>query len=207
MKALAHGALLALLVLVGLPLRVVSARAQDKPAAPDAASERFEAASIKPCAGEQPPPSQSGGRAAGPGSAVTSPGRVHWECVTLDALINTAYAGPDNRLLNSLVQQLPDRPRLVRGGPAWVYSDRFGVEAKAAGPADRVTLIGPMLRTLLEERFKLKTHRATEERSMYAATIAKGGLKLTPTAGRLLEPARRQPLAPSRQFPKSCAST
>src|SRR6185295_16775676 len=54
-------------------------------------------------------------------------------------------------------------------------------DAKAAGDADRATLIGPMLRALLEDRFQLKTHRATEERTMYALTVAKGGLKIKPT--------------------------
>jgi uncharacterized protein (TIGR03435 family) len=168
-----------LLVAAISPLRIVAA-AQATPAS--SVSQAFEVASIKPCAGEEPPPVGAGGRSAGPGNAQTSPGRVHWDCVTLDQLINTAYAGVDNRLLNSFVQQRPGDPKLVRGGPSWVYSDKFTIDAKAAGAADRSTLIGPMLRTLLEERFKIKTHRATEERTLYALTVAKSGLKIKPTA-------------------------
>jgi bla regulator protein blaR1 len=147
----------------------------------DAAQQKYEVASIKPCASEALPPIQSGARAAGPGNATTSPGRAHWDCITLGELANLAYAGPYNRLLNSLVRQQPGQPQLVRGGPSWVYSDKFVVDVKAPGAADRETMIGPMLRALLEDRFKLKTHRATEERTMYALTVAKDGLKIKRT--------------------------
>jgi uncharacterized protein (TIGR03435 family) len=172
------GAACALLLTTISPLRIVSAG--QTPGA--AAHQEFEVASIKPCAAEALPSVQPGGRAAGPGNATTSPGRAHWDCVTLDQLVNTAYAGVDSRLLNNFVQQRPGDSKLVRGGPSWVYSDKFTVDAKASGDADRATLIGPMLRALLEDRFKLKTHRATEERTLYALTVAKGGLKIKPTA-------------------------
>jgi uncharacterized protein (TIGR03435 family) len=41
-------------------------------------------------------------------------------------------------------------------------------------------MLGAMLRSLLEDRFKLKTHRELEEEPMYALTVAKGGLKIKP---------------------------
>jgi uncharacterized protein (TIGR03435 family) len=168
----------ALIVTAISPLRIVATSQAPAAAAPQA----FEAASIKPCAAETLPPVAPGGRSAGPGRPTTSPGRAHWDCATLDQLINTAYAGVDSRLLNNFVQERPGDPRLVRGGPSWVYSDKFTVDAVAAGAADRSTLIGPMLRALLEERFKMKTHRETEERTLYALTVAKSGLKIKPTA-------------------------
>jgi uncharacterized protein (TIGR03435 family) len=143
---------------------------------------RFDVVSIKPCLAEAPPPTGQGGRAAGPGGAISSPGRVHWACVTLGELIGTAYGGPDNRLLHSRTQQRPGDPKPIRGGPAWVDSEKFAVEASGAGNVDRATLIGPMLRALLEDRFQLKTHRESEERSMYALTIAKSGLKAKRTS-------------------------
>jgi uncharacterized protein (TIGR03435 family) len=40
--------------------------------------------------------------------------------------------------------------------------------------------MGTLLRTLLEERFKLKIHRATEKAPMYALRVAKDGFKLKP---------------------------
>ena len=54
-----------------------------------------------------------------------------------------------------------------------------------AGPdgprsAARAAMLGPMLRALLEERFQLKLHQDTEEAPMFALTVAKGGLKITP---------------------------
>jgi uncharacterized protein (TIGR03435 family) len=40
--------------------------------------------------------------------------------------------------------------------------------------------MGSMLRTLLEERFRLKIHRETENVSMFALRVAKSGFKLKP---------------------------
>jgi uncharacterized protein (TIGR03435 family) len=61
-------------------------------------------------------------------------------------------------------------------------SDKFTIEAKAAGTPDDSVMRGPMLRALLEDRFKLQVHRATEDAPMYALTVAKGGLKIKPMA-------------------------
>ncbi len=174
----AAAAVCALLVTAIAPLRIVASAQTPAAVSPKA----FDVASIKPCAAEALPPVGAGGRSAGPGRPMTTPGRVHWNCVTLDQLLNTAYAGVDNRLLNNFVQEQPGEHKLVRGGPSWVYADKFTVDAKAAEAADRNTLLGPMLRALLEERFKVKTHRATEERTLYALSVAKGGLKLKATA-------------------------
>jgi uncharacterized protein (TIGR03435 family) len=56
---------------------------------------------------------------------------------------------------------------------------RFDVMAKyppGSKPLDRPA----MLRTLLEDRFKLATHRESKEMPGYAMVTAKGGLKLKP---------------------------
>jgi uncharacterized protein (TIGR03435 family) len=65
----------------------------------------------------------------------------------------------------------------LSGGPDWIGSDRFDVEAKAATPADPDQL-RLMLQTLLAERFKLTVRRDTKEMPVYALTVAKGGPKL-----------------------------
>jgi len=82
-------------------------------------------------------------------------------------------------------------PQTVRGGPAWVYSDQYTIEAEtddsvANGPtevrnsaASRL-MYGPMLHALIADRFQLKTHNEIEEIPMYALTVAKSGLKLKP---------------------------
>ena len=101
------------------------------------------------------------------------------QCIALDRIIYFAYAGigsMDHPLLNDH----PANPDHVRGGPGWVHADKFTIEGKADGTAERAVLMGPMLRALLEDRFKLKTHREKEEVPMYALTIAKSGLKMQP---------------------------
>ena len=41
-------------------------------------------------------------------------------------------------------------------------------------------MAGPMLRALLEDRFKLRVHRETKEVPVYFLTVAKNGPKLEP---------------------------
>jgi uncharacterized protein (TIGR03435 family) len=69
----------------------------------------------------------------------------------------------------------------VVGGPASVDSTRYDIVAKPAGTALRSEMYGPMLRSLLEDRFKLKVHRETREGRVYFLTVAKNGPKLQAT--------------------------
>jgi uncharacterized protein (TIGR03435 family) len=69
----------------------------------------------------------------------------------------------------------------VRGGPDWVRSTLYTIEAVAAGAADAQTMRGPMLRALLERRFKLKAHVETEGVPAYSLVVAPGGLKVKPS--------------------------
>jgi uncharacterized protein (TIGR03435 family) len=71
------------------------------------------------------------------------------------------------------------QPFQVAGGPAWIQSDRYQVEAKADGSASRDQVF-LMLKSLLEDRFQLKTHRDMKEQPVFALVPAKGGLKLPP---------------------------
>ncbi len=66
-------------------------------------------------------------------------------------------------------------------GPAWTTEDRYDVEATF--PADTPhEAVNDMLRTLLEERFSLKTHRDEKEEAGFALVEIKDGAKLTPAA-------------------------
>jgi uncharacterized protein (TIGR03435 family) len=65
----------------------------------------------------------------------------------------------------------------ISGGPAWMDTDRYDIEAKAEGNPDR-TQIMRMLQTLLADRFQLKIRREQREGAIYALTVAKGGPKL-----------------------------
>jgi uncharacterized protein (TIGR03435 family) len=66
----------------------------------------------------------------------------------------------------------------VRGGPDWVRSALYTIDAVAAGAADAQTMRGPMLRALLERRFGLKVHVGTEQFPVPQLTVAPGGLKM-----------------------------
>jgi uncharacterized protein (TIGR03435 family) len=95
------------------------------------------------------------------------------------SLITTAYTlyanGRTNPLNDPLILLAP-----IEGGPAWINSDRYSIDAKAEGSATQETMRGPMLRALLEDRFKLKIRRETREVPVYALTVAKNGAKLHP---------------------------
>lgn len=97
-------------------------------------------------------------------------GRCATRGLPLRKLIAMAY---DYLLWNQMEQQ-------IVGGPKWMDSDAFDVEAKAENPdATTEAQIRQMLQQLLMERFKLKVHRETRNVSGYALFISKGGPRLT----------------------------
>lgn len=65
------------------------------------------------------------------------------------------------------------------GGPSWLATDRFDVVAKADGdpPLSEVRL---MLRSLLADRFKLRTHSETRDQPIYALVVARSDGRLGP---------------------------
>ena len=64
----------------------------------------------------------------------------------------------------------------LSGGPEWLDSDRYSLEAKAEGASE--DRLRQMLRTLLAERFKLVVHRESREMLVYALVPGKNGIKL-----------------------------
>ena len=71
------------------------------------------------------------------------------------------------------------QPFQIVGGPAWIDSERYALEAKADGNASRAEIF-LMLQSLLEDRFQLKIHRETRELPVYTLVPARSGLKLPP---------------------------
>jgi uncharacterized protein (TIGR03435 family) len=67
----------------------------------------------------------------------------------------------------------------VIGGPAWIDSDGYDIEAKPESNTDQKHA-WPMLQTLLADRFRLTLHRETRELPVYNLTAKKSGLKLPP---------------------------
>jgi bla regulator protein BlaR1 len=161
-----------------------------------AVAPRFEEASIKPCDEAGVPPVPAGARGGGMNSFRMTPGRTHVLCMTLGTLIRTAYGyGPANLefLTGGGIGPRGERLQIgpsyglgvengmrVKGGPSWVRSDRYSIEAVAAGEPDGPTMSGPMLRELLERRFQLTVHTETVQVPAYSLVVAKGGLKIKP---------------------------
>jgi uncharacterized protein (TIGR03435 family) len=67
--------------------------------------------------------------------------------------------------------------RQISGGPSWMNTDTFDMNAKAE-KASTVDELHLMLRSLLEERFQLKVHREKREESVLALVVDKGGSKM-----------------------------
>ena len=68
----------------------------------------------------------------------------------------------------------------VIGGPSWINSDRFDIDARVdmdtrAIPTEQAWL---MVQTLLEDRFKLKVHRETRQLPVYDLVVARDGVKM-----------------------------
>jgi len=80
----------------------------------------------------------------------------------------------------------------VEGGPSWVRSDPYDIEAKVEdsqmtgwdklSDEERRARVQPMLRTLLAERFHLKLHTEMRDTPVYALVQAKRGSKLKQVA-------------------------
>jgi uncharacterized protein (TIGR03435 family) len=91
----------------------------------------------------------------------------HLERMTLKDLVVFAYRVHDFQ---------------ITGGPGWIDSDRYNIDAKAEGPPassqEYVALQYRRLQTLLRDRFNLRIHRETKELPVYELTVAKGGPKL-----------------------------
>ena len=124
----------------------------------------FEVVTVKPCTIE---PGRGGGE--------PTPGRLKLGCAPLRFLINTAF--------NSFADGVSFRSNgsQIQGGPAWIDSSFYEINAKAEDSAPGAKMAGPMLQTLLEERFALKVHRETKELPVFVLTVAKSGLKMQRT--------------------------
>ncbi len=81
--------------------------------------------------------------------------------------------------LKRLIERAFDVPPIQIDGPEWLESVRFDVALKHPPDMKREDR-GPMLQTLLAERFKLEVHRETRDFPGLVLVAAKGGFKLKP---------------------------
>ena len=95
------------------------------------------------------------------GTRRAQPGRYQGINITLMRLIGLAY-----------------RPiQEFEGGPDWIRTERFDIEAKAEGTPTQEQMLA-MLRGMLADRFALQVRQETRERPVYALTLARRDGKL-----------------------------
>jgi uncharacterized protein (TIGR03435 family) len=98
-------------------------------------------------------------------------GRLTATNASLKLLIQFAYADHDSP------HWLPLMASRVIGGPAWIDSPGYDIDAKPEGTTDpKHTWL--MLETLLADRFQLALHREMREIPVFNLTPAKSGPKL-----------------------------
>jgi len=115
----------------------------------------FDAASIKPS--DAPNGNSSG--------IDPDPGLLRAHNVTLKRCSTGAYGVPEAQILD---------------GPKWIDELRYEIVARTTGRAGENGLM-VMLQDLLADRFQLKLHHETRTVSGYELTLAKGGIKATPS--------------------------
>jgi len=158
---------------------------------------RFEVASVKPCAGQAE--ARPGDRKGD--SRESSPVRLHLTCQTLNSMIQWAYVNFAEARFNPLAW-VP-----ISGGPTWINTERFQIDATSDSPQKSGTMNGPMLRALLEDRFHLVIRRDIKETSVYALTVSKGAVrKMAHSTGNCItvDPERPLPFEPGKPFPTVC---
>jgi uncharacterized protein (TIGR03435 family) len=122
------------------------------------AAPRFDVAVIRP--------SQA---SAGSSSGIyTGHGKVRAQNVTLKRCIIGAYGVGPNQ---------------VFGGPGWLDSDRFEIDAKIDRDVNDDRVLNEMLQVLMADRFQLALHRETRTLPVYVLEVAKNGPKLDKSGG------------------------
>jgi uncharacterized protein (TIGR03435 family) len=111
---------------------------------------------------------------AGSGPAIrmqANGGRLIANNVTVKMLMQRAYSADSTGLF----------PNQMIGGASWIETDRFDVEGKLDGDSRSVSQqqTWVMVQSLLEDRFRLKTHHDMRELPVYSLLLGKNGSKLT----------------------------
>ena len=160
-------------VTVCLALMSMAAFAQTKPA--------FEVATIKPSPPMDPAKLVAAMQAGGkmPVGASVDSHRAEYLYLDLKTLLTYAYGAKPYQIT----------------GPDWMSTARFDIVAKMPDGAKKEDA-PKMLQTLLEDRFKLTTHRTSAEHPVLALVVGKGGPKLKASAEKPVAIDEDAPLKP-----------
>lgn len=112
----------------------------------------FEVASIRPAADARPQAVAAAGRTDGAQFRISG--------LTVKDYVSMAYRMKLNQI----------------SGPDWMTTDRFDIVATLPAGGDPAQ-VPEMMRSLLEDRFELKSHREKKDFPVYALRIAPAGLK------------------------------
>jgi uncharacterized protein (TIGR03435 family) len=158
-----------------MTIAVASAQAQ-QPTRP-ANTPKWEVVSIRQCAGDAAEPGGRGGNGTqqGGGMATRPGGLLRVVCVPVEWLIERAY-------VKWIESDVLYRPWYfpIAGGPSWIETDAYSIDAKAEGQPSVQEMKGPMLQVILEERFNLRIRREVREEPVYELRVAETGFKLQP---------------------------
>jgi uncharacterized protein (TIGR03435 family) len=100
-----------------------------------------------------------------------NPGALRLHCVPVRVLVRAAYSGYSAADLSVHSVQ-------VVGGPAWIDSDTYSIDAKTETAATFAEMVGPMLQSLLAERFRLRIHNEPRDTPVYFLTVVGPGPNL-----------------------------
>lgn len=134
---------------------------------PSSAATKFEVVSVKPC---KPGVTMNG---------TSSPGRLHIGC---GVLVNSDSTGLIQVAYNRYAGGYLNNYGVIRieGGPDWIHSEAFEIDAKSGGHPSFQMMEGPMMQRILEDRFNLRIHRETRQGPVYELTLGKRAPKLKP---------------------------
>jgi uncharacterized protein (TIGR03435 family) len=121
-------------------------------------SEKFEVVSVK----RSPPPNPVTGAFA---QITIQPGRFRASNATLRDLVRRAYDVMDFQIVGEL--------------PQWASQNRFDVNATTDGTTDRAHALA-MLRSLLADRFSLRSHSETRDLPVYNLQLTREDRRLGP---------------------------
>jgi uncharacterized protein (TIGR03435 family) len=117
-------------------------------------------------------------------------------CYTIGAVVAVIPKGRcifRNATLSGIIAEVYDIPfrltdQLISGGPGWIRTERYNIEAKAEDDSATTSELKLMTQTLLAQRFKLMLHETIVESPGYSLVVARNGPKLKGNDGGLERP-------------------
>jgi uncharacterized protein (TIGR03435 family) len=95
---------------------------------------------------------------------------------SIQLLPNGRFAATNTTVRSLILRAYKVHESQVIGGPEWIERERFDVDARAATPPpDGPEALIPMLKTLLSERFALRSHTESRQLPAYVLTRAQEG--------------------------------